>query len=166
MRFTRIVGSRAGIRRVVRKDFEPRLPRVPEPLSGDLPARGPAARPDRPHVKPASYLLLSLLFSGLVFAFFLVSEKGFLQVRRQRRELLRAQTDVTALDAENRKLEAEVTALKTDPKAAEKVAREKLNLVRPGEVVVMLPRGWKTRVGAQPPAAAADGSGSQVTSAR
>lgn len=166
MRFTRIVGSRAGIRRVVRKDVEPHLPRVPEPLSGDGPPRGPAARPDRPHVKPASYLLLSLLFSGLVFAFFLVSEKGFLQVRRQRLQLARAQTEVTALDAENRKLEAEVAALKTDPKAAEKVAREKLNLVRPGEVVVMLPKGWKTRVKLQAPAAAQDGAPSQAISPR
>jgi cell division protein FtsB len=53
---------------------------------------------------------------------------------------------VAVLDAENRKLEAEVAALRNDPKAAEKVAREKLNLVRPGEVVIMLPEGWKTRV--------------------
>ena len=96
---------------------------------------------------------MSLLFSGLVFAFFFVSEKGFLQVRRQRLQLVRAQAEVATLDTENRKLEAEVAALKTDPKAAEKVAREKLNLVRPGDVVVMLPAGWKTRI--SPPAAAA-----------
>ena len=150
MRFTRIVGSRVGIRRLVRKDGEARLSLVPDPLPDESPGRGPAARPDGKHVKPASYLLMSLLFSFLVFGFFLVSEKGFLQVRRQRQQLVRIQAEVAALDAENRKLEAEVTALKTDPRAAEKVAREKLNLVRPGEIVVMLPEGWKTRV--KPPA--------------
>jgi hypothetical protein len=91
VRFTPIVGSRAGIRRVVRKDAHVHIRRVPEPLAEEPPARGPAARPERPHVRPASYLLMSLLFSGLVFAFFLVSEKGFLQVRRQRQQLVRVQ---------------------------------------------------------------------------
>jgi cell division protein FtsB len=150
VRFTRIVGSRVGIRRVLRKDGEARLGLVPDLIPDESPERGPAARPDGRHVKPTSYFLVSLLFSGLVFGFFLVSEKGLLQVRRQRQQLVRIQAEVAALDAENRKLEAEVAALKTDPRAAEKVAREKLNLVRPGEIVVMLPAGWKTRV--KPPA--------------
>lgn len=157
MRFTRIVGSRAGIRRIARKDPESRFSRIPDPVPEEPPERGPAARPDGGHVRPASYLLMSLLFSFLVFAFFLVSEKGFLQVRRQRQQLSRIQAEVAALDAENRKLEAAVAALKSDPKAAEKIAREKLNLVRPGEIVVLLPEGWQSRVqpAPEPPPATA-----------
>ena len=63
------------------------------------------------------------------------------------------QAEVAQLDADNRKLEAEVAALKSDPKAVEKTARETLNLVKPGEVVLILPDGWQARV--KPPEAAA-----------
>ena len=56
------------------------------------------------------------------------------------------QVAVAQLDADNRKLEAEVAALKNDPHAVEKIARETLNLVRPGEIVLILPEGWEARV--------------------
>ena len=58
--------------------------------------------------------------------------------------------EVEKLYAENLHLEEEVVALKTDPKAVEKIARETLNLVKPGEVVLLLPEGWQARV--KPPA--------------
>jgi cell division protein FtsL len=63
------------------------------------------------------------------------------------------QAEVAQLDEGNRKLEAEVAALNSDPKAVEKIARETLNLVRPGEVVLILPEGWQARV--KPPETAA-----------
>ena len=102
-------------------------------------------------MRPASYVLVSLLFSALVFGFFLVNEHGLLQVRRQRLQLASMQAEVAKLDEDNRKLEAEVAALKSDPKAVEKTARETLNLVKPGEVVLILPDGWQSRV--KPPEA-------------
>ena len=61
-------------------------------------------------------------------------------------ELRSAQEEVARIDAENRKLEVEVNALKNDPRALEKVAREKLHLVRPDDVVIVLPDGWERRV--------------------
>lgn len=112
----------------------------------EAPLRAPAARPEPAAVRPASYFLLSLVFSAILFALFFVGDRGFLQVRRQRAQLAAAQEEVAKLDAENRKLEAEVTALKNDPQALEKVAREKLGLAKPGEVVVILPEGWERRV--------------------
>jgi len=112
----------------------------------ETPARASGARPDAPHVRPASYVAVSLLFSALVFGFFLVNEHGLLQVRRQRLQLAKMQDEVAQLDEDNRKLEAEVAALKNDPKAVEKTARETLNLVKPGEVVLILPEGWQARV--------------------
>ena len=115
--------------------------------------RAPAARPDRPAVKPASVFLLSLVFSALLFSLFFVGDRGLLQVRRQRIELRAAQEEVARIDAENRKLEAEVAALKSDPRALEKIAREKLQLVKPGEVVVILPDGWERRVRPERPKA-------------
>jgi cell division protein FtsB len=97
-------------------------------------------------VRPASYVAVSILFSALVFGFFLVNEHGLLQVRRQRQRLANMLAEVAQLDEDNRKLDAEVAALKSDPKAVEKTARETLNLVKPGEVVLILPEGWQARV--------------------
>ena len=39
--------------------------------------------------------------------------------------------------------------LRTDPAAAEKIAREELNFVRPGDVVLVLPKGWTDKAAAQ-----------------
>jgi cell division protein FtsB len=81
-----------------------------------------------------------------VFGFFLLSPSGLLKVRKQRIQLATAQAEVEKLYAENVRLEEEVVALKTDPKAVEKIARETLNLVKPGDVVLLLPDGWQARV--------------------
>jgi cell division protein FtsB len=104
-----------------------------------------AARPQR-HVRPASYLLVSFLSSVLLFAFFLVGDRGFLQVRRQRQELANVKERVSQLATANERLEAEIAALKSEPAAAEKIAREDLGLVREGEVILELPKGWRQRV--------------------
>ena len=150
MRFERIVGGEGpprivGVKRLhaLSRREEPRP--LPE-LVSETPAPASGARPDAPHVRPASYLVVSILFSALVFGFFLVNEHGLLQVRRQRLQLANMQAEVAKLDEDNRKLEAEVAALKSDPKAVEKTARETLNLVKPGEVVLILPEGWQARV--------------------
>lgn len=152
MRFTKVVappGERPQVigvrRRTERYADRQNIDRKDEPP--DEPAvRPPAARPDRPAIRPASYFLMSLAFSTLLFALFFAGERGFLQVRKQRVALRAAQEEVARIDAENRKLETEVAALKSDPRSLEKIAREKLQLVRPGEVVVVLPEGWERRV--------------------
>jgi len=149
VRFERIVGgdsSRlAGLKRIPAQGRREESRQLPE-LMPENPTRAPGARPDPRHVSPASYVMVSLLFSALVFGFFLVSEKGLLQVRRQRVELATAQAEVAKLYADNEKMDAEVQALRNDPKAVEKIARETLNLVKPGEIVLVLPEGWRTRV--------------------
>ena len=43
------------------------------------------------------------------------------------------------LDAENKQLNAEIQALRTDPTTIEKFAREELKLVKPGEIVLVTP---------------------------
>ena len=156
MRFTKVVGSPGGrprivgIRRVPQRFADRQNVRVSEEPPEE-PERAPAARPDAPAVRPASYFLLSLVFSALLFALFFVGDRGFLEVRRERAQLRAIQDDVAKLDAENRKLEAEVTALRSNPRALEKIAREKLGLAKPGEVVVILPEGWERRVRPETP---------------
>ncbi len=109
------------------------------------PPAGAAARRER-NVRPASYVLVSLLFSALLFGIFLVTDHGFLKVRRQRLELSRVQAEVSSLAAENERLEEEVKALANDPKAVERIAREDLGFARADEVVVQLPKGWRKGV--------------------
>jgi cell division protein FtsB len=43
------------------------------------------------------------------------------------------------LDQENQELADQVTSLKTDPRAIEKIAREDMGLAKPGELIFKLP---------------------------
>ena len=157
MRFERIVGGKGpprsvGVKKLPAPGRHEESRPLPE-LMPDPPAPASGARPDGRHVRPASYVAISLVFSLFVFGFFLLSPSGLLKVRKQRIQLAAMQADVEKLYAENHRLEEEVVALKTDPEAVEKIARETLNLVRPGEVVLILPEGWQARV--KPPETAA-----------
>ena len=104
-----------------------------------------AARVEKP-VRTGSYFLFSAVVSLILFGVFLVSDKGFLQVRSQRQELARMQSEISTIDAGNRRLEEEITALQRDPRAVEKIAREELRFARPDEVVLFLPKGWREKV--------------------
>ena len=162
VRFERIVGGEGpprlvGVKRIPRRPSGLPPARVPEPAlrraRTDHGEEAPAARPEVRHVRPASYVLVSLLLSALFFGIFFVSDRGLLRVRRQREQLAKAHEEIAELEAGNRRLEAEVAAMKTDPRALEKIGREQLNLVKPGEVVLVLPDGWEKRVKPAAPAA-------------
>jgi cell division protein FtsB len=66
----------------------------------------------------------------------------FRQLIEQRRSVEATQQQLSALEAENRQLEAEIAALSTDEEI-ERVARDQYGLVRPGETgyVVVSPPG-------------------------
>ena len=163
MRFERIVGGEGpprivGVRRVPQRPARPEPPRETEPpprrARTSHGEEAPAARPEGRRVRPASVVVVSTLLSALVFGIFLVSDRGLLQVRKQRVQLAKAREEVAQLETGNKRLEAEVLALKNDPRSLEKIAREELNLVRPGEVVLVLPDGWERRVKPASPASA------------
>jgi cell division protein FtsB len=67
------------------------------------------------------------------------NEKGALQVQAQARKLSAIESEISRLDAENKKLTVEIQALRSDPTTIEKLAREELKLVKPGEVVLVTP---------------------------
>jgi cell division protein FtsB len=67
------------------------------------------------------------------------NEKGALQVQDQAKKLDVIESDIIRLDNENKKLTTEIQALRTDPTTIEKLAREELKLVKPGEVVLVTP---------------------------
>lgn len=63
-----------------------------------------------------------------------------LLVYRQKREQSRAiQQQIDAVQQQNAILEKRIKALKSDPQAIEKEARESLHYARPGEVIYTLP---------------------------
>lgn len=64
---------------------------------------------------------------------------GFLAMRRTQQELDQLRADIARLNQENGGLADQVTALKTDPKTIERIAREEMNLARPGEMIFTLP---------------------------
>jgi cell division protein FtsB len=68
-----------------------------------------------------------------------INDKGLLQVQLQSNKLAAVETEVSQLDAENKQLTKEIQALRTDPSTIERLAREELKLVKPGEVVLVSP---------------------------
>ncbi len=82
------------------------------------------------------------MFGVLTIAILLLAvfnEKGALQVHAQAQKLGAIESEIRKLDSENQQLTTEIQALRTDPAAIEKLAREELKLVKPGEVVLVIP---------------------------
>ena len=80
-------------------------------------------------------ILLALAFFVLVIIVAIFRENGILTVHKSERELNEFEASNETLKQKNRKLRFEVEALKSDPLSIEILAREKLNMVRPGETV-------------------------------
>jgi cell division protein FtsL len=74
--------------------------------------------------------VLILLALAVVIAMFIPL---FRQSQRLSEEKLHLDQQIKQLEAENKKLEAEAAALSRDPKAVERVAREKLGWAKPDE---------------------------------
>lgn len=69
----------------------------------------------------------------------LVSDRGLLEVRRQAGRLMALENEAVRIQGENDALIEEIETLNTDPAEIERRAREDLKLVRPGEVILVLP---------------------------
>ena len=65
-------------------------------------------------------------------------EEGILTVHEFENKLIDFEASNETLKKKNQKLRFEIEALKSDPLSIEILAREKLNMVRPGETVYQL----------------------------
>lgn len=81
-----------------------------------------------------SVILLVALVVGSLFG-----DRGILQWVRQRDQVESLEGEIRVLEEENRRLAAEILALRTDPRTIERLAREELGLARAGETVVLIP---------------------------
>jgi cell division protein FtsB len=83
-------------------------------------------------------ILLTLTFFILAIIVAIFHEEGILTVHKIENKLIDFEASNETLKRKNQKLRSEVEALKSDPLSIEILAREKLNMVRPGETVYKL----------------------------
>ena len=86
-------------------------------------------------LKMLTFVMLTLLLA-LLFAHGMFGKKGYLAVRKLKQQNQELNQKIEQLKKENSQTMEEIKALKSDPKAIEKIAREELGLVRPGEVKI------------------------------
>jgi cell division protein FtsB len=87
--------------------------------------------------RKAATLASILAFVALVVGS-LFGDGGILQVLAQRERSAALQRQIEELQLENGRLAAEISALRRDPRAVERIAREELGLARPGETVFVI----------------------------
>ena len=69
---------------------------------------------------------------------------GFLVFHQKKNESQRLELEIQSLQQDNARREREIKALKSEPQAIEKEARERLRYARPGEVIYTLPAATPT----------------------
>lgn len=74
-----------------------------------------------------------------LFVHVMFSANGMVAYKEKRAEIEMLRKDVNGLQSENDTYTQQIRALKSDPKAIEKEAREQLHYARPGEVVYVAP---------------------------
>jgi cell division protein FtsB len=88
--------------------------------------------------RKAALLTCVIAIIGLLLGA-LFGDRGYLRLLDKREHTQALALDVDRLESENVRLAGEIRALKTDPRAIERIAREELGLARPGETVFLIP---------------------------
>ena len=71
-------------------------------------------------------------------------ERGALALSKRRQELHNLQDEIKTATEKNKKFEQEIQELRHDRDAIERRARERLKLVKPGEIVIEMPDATAT----------------------
>ncbi len=69
----------------------------------------------------------------------ILDEQGLPRYRKLREELTHIRESNDRLEREGRALERQVDALRSDPAAIERIARDELGMVREGELIFQFP---------------------------
>jgi cell division protein FtsB len=87
-------------------------------------------------------ILALLLVAVFLVVHNIFSQNGILALRKEQKEAQTIQRQIQDLKQENERLGKENQALKSDPAAIERVAREQMHLAKPGEKIYTLaPKG-------------------------
>jgi cell division protein FtsB len=116
------------------------LPQEAEPLAKVNSRRQTKTKPPEPRsfwTRYARYILALGLF--LIAMHDVFGSHGLLAMRRTQTQVKQLRGEIDRLNQENGDLGKQVRALRTDPKAIERIARDELGLARPGEMIFKLP---------------------------
>jgi cell division protein FtsB len=95
-------------------------------------------------------IFVMALLSLIMLMHEIFGRNGYMTLRRQKKEYSGLQKQIQAISNQNQQLEQKIKALKNNPEAVEKQARDQLHLAKPGELIYMLP----DRKPAEPPTTA------------
>jgi cell division protein FtsB len=86
--------------------------------------------------KALSLALFLIVAASTLNALF--GDRGLLELLKARQDIESLDQEIASLRAENQKLLEEIRDLKSSPFAVERLARENLGLVKPGEIVLLV----------------------------
>ena len=93
---------------------------------------------DRKTLRRNAIFVMALL-SLVILMHEVFGRNGYMTLRREKKEYNTLQKQIQAVSEENQQLEQKIHALKNNPEAVEKQARDQLRLAKPGEIIYMLP---------------------------
>jgi cell division protein FtsB len=100
------------------------------------------ATPDRTrgdaHLRRRAFALASVIAISALVVGSLFGDRGMLHLMAQKERAESLAREIDTLRLENRRLAREIAALKSDPLAIERLAREELGLARAGETVFLI----------------------------
>src|SRR5207245_4656712 len=90
------------------------------------------AKSNTPFLKRLMLIMVSLVLL-LLFVHALFGRRGYFELKRMKDQKENFDHQIEHLRLENKQILEEIKSLKTDPKVIERIAREELGLVKPGE---------------------------------
>ena len=87
------------------------------------------------------FIILAALLGLLLIALGILGNNGIITYTQLKRNYKEMQQRVEKLDKENQKLVEEINQLRDNPEYIERIAREELGMVKPGEVLYRIRHG-------------------------
>lgn len=84
-------------------------------------------------------IFVMALLSLVMLMHEIFGQNGYLTLRHEKKQYTNLQKQIQTVSEENKQLEQKIHALKNNPEAVEKQARDQLHLAKPGEIIYMLP---------------------------
>ena len=100
-----------------------------------------AKAPVRRGTRPVAAFFVSLFASTVLLCLLLASDRRVFELKKAHVEVKQLDRQIEDLRRENERLKASAEAARSHDFPAEKAAREELNLVSPGDVVLLYPEG-------------------------
>lgn len=84
-------------------------------------------------------IFVMALLSLVMLMHEIFGQNGYLTLQRQKKQYNALQQQIQTVSKQNQQLKQKIKALKNNPEALEKQARDQLHLAKPGEIIYMLP---------------------------